>query len=77
MRLLYVSPCAWACTLYVYMYGAWRGGLSDAPIVRKARVLGRAHCTCTCTVFGVDSLSDAPIVRRCVDVGLHTVLLLV
>ena len=63
------------CTCTCTVFGV--GGLSDVPIVRKARVLGRAHCTCTCTVFGVDSLSDTPIVRRYVDVGVHTVLVLV
>ena len=27
-------------------------------------MLGRAHCTCTCTLFGVGGLSDAPVVRK-------------
>ena len=38
-----------------------------------ARVLGRAHYTCTCTVFGMGSLNDALIVRKPVCLGVHTV----
>ena len=40
-------------------------------------MLGRAHCTCTSTVFSMGSLSDALTVRRCVDVDVHTVLVLI
>ena len=40
MCLLYVRPCAWTCTLYVYVCSVWHGHLSDAPIVRKPVCLG-------------------------------------
>ena len=35
-----------------------------------SRTLGRAHCICTCTVFDMDSLSDAPVVRRPACLGM-------
>ena len=77
MRLLYVSPCAWACTLYVYVYNAWSERPERCAYCTSARVVERAHCTRMCTVFGMDSLSNTPIVLRFVDVGVHTVLVLV
>ena len=40
-------------------------------------MVGRAHCTCTCTVFGMDSLSSARIVHRCLCLYVHIVLILV
>ena len=33
-----------------------------------------AHSTCTCTVFGMDSLRGAPIARGCVDADVHALL---
>ena len=84
MRLLYVSPCAWTCTLYVYVYGVWQGSLSNESIARRSVnvhvhiVLVLVQCSAwTATVFGMDSLRNAPIVRRSVDVDVHTILVLI
>ena len=58
-----------ACILYVYMYSVRHGQFERCALFTGARMLGRAHCTCMCTVFGMDSLSDAPIMCRPTCVG--------
>ena len=72
MCLLYVRPCAWTCTLYVYVRSVWHGHLSDAPIVRKPVCLGvhTVRVRVQCLAYG---LNDAPIVPKSVYLGVHTV----
>ena len=37
-------------------------------------MLGRAHCTCICTVFGMDSLGGLRSVHECLCLYVHTIL---
>ena len=60
-------------TLYLHLYSVRYGQPKRCAYCTYARVLGRAHYNCTCTVFGMGSLNGEPIVRKSVCLGVHTV----
>ena len=77
MNLLHVSARAWACNLYVNVCCVRHGQPERCTYRAWVSGRGRSHCTCTCTVFVMDSLNGVSIVCGCINVGVHTVLVLV
>ena len=59
-------PRAWARTLYLYSYRIFHGQPRWCTDRTMASVFGLARCTCTRTVFGMDSQGDSRSVQHLV-----------